>query len=480
MNNEKPTEYYNNSNDSAFDLGDRLEKTSTFSEEIMEKTPTRHTEKVDIEQGEHMARIQTNATVASMVEMADVDQEFYDTIPDGGYGWVVAVCGFLVNFIMFGTSAIWGVFADVFATTVLEGKSTTLGLTGIGALMEVTLNLFSPIGPMLSPLGPRLTLAFGAVLMSLGIILSSFITEMWHLYFTMGLVFGIGTALVYISVVSVIPQWFTTRRGTAMGICSAGSGMGGLALSPMVTSLVAKYGLPWAIRIIGLMAFCICTIAAFFIRTRLPPVTKNQQQKRLPINFSILKDANFIILLIGLVIALTGYLIPLFYIPTYARAFGVTESQSSNLVGVLCAMNALGRLILGFFADRIGRINTFFIVSVTAGLFCMVLWPFAKTYETMMAYSVLFGLTCGIYFPMSPPITATVVGPANTASGIAIMFLMSSIAGVGPPVGAAIQLATPNNGFLGIQLFTGVLYILGGSICFFLKVKMTKSFFSIL
>lgn len=60
MNNEKPTEHYINSNDSAFDLGDQLEKTSTFPEEIMEKTPTRLTEKADIEQGEHMARIQTS------------------------------------------------------------------------------------------------------------------------------------------------------------------------------------------------------------------------------------------------------------------------------------------------------------------------------------------------------------------------------------------------------------------------------------
>ncbi|CAO3698835.1 unnamed protein product [Rhizopus stolonifer] len=381
---------------------------------------------------------------------------------------------------MFGTSTVWGVFADAFATTVLEGKSTTLGLMGIGALMEVTLNLFSPIGPMLSPLGPRLTLAFGAVLMSLGIILSSFITEMWHLYFTMGLVFGIGTAMVYISIVSVIPQWFTTRRGTAMGICSAGSGIGGLALSPMVTSLVAKYGLPWAIRIIGLMAFCICTIAAFFIRTRLPPVTKNQQQKRLPINFSMLKDVNFIILLTGLVIALTGFLIPLFYIPTYARSYGVDATQSANLVSVLCAMNAVGRLVLGYFADRIGRINMYSIVSILAGLFCMVVWPFAKTYETMMAFSALFGFTCGIYFPLSSPITATVVGADNIASGISIMFLMSSIAGIGPPVGAAIQLATPNNGYLGLQLFSGLLYVLGGTICFLLKIKMTKSFFSIM
>jgi MFS family permease len=36
------------------------------------------------------------------------------------------------------------------------------------------------------------------------------------------------------SVVAVIPQWFTTKRGAAMGISSAGTGIGGLALSPMV------------------------------------------------------------------------------------------------------------------------------------------------------------------------------------------------------------------------------------------------------
>jgi MFS family permease len=188
-------------------------------------------------------------------------------------------------------------------------------LMGVGSLMIVTLNLFAPVGPLLAPLGANLTLAFGTVVMSLGIITAGFSTEVWHLYITMGLVFGIGSSLVYMSIVAVIPQWFTTRRGTAMGISSAGSGFGGLALSPMVTSLVQKYGLPWAHRIIGLMAFGICMIAACLIRTRLPPNAKKQPIKS-PIKLSMLKDINFIIMLAGVVIALFGYLIPLFYLPS--------------------------------------------------------------------------------------------------------------------------------------------------------------------
>ncbi|EIE82132.1 hypothetical protein G6F47_004798 [Rhizopus delemar] len=447
----------------------------------IEKLPTIHTEKYDVEQGklEQVDRVQTNVTVASMVELPEPDDAFYDTIPNGGYGWVIAVCGFLINFIMFGTSAIWGVFSNAYATTVLAGKATTMELMGVGSLMIVTLNLFAPVGPLLAPLGANLTLAFGTVVMSLGIITAGFSTEVWHLYITMGLVFGVGSSLVYMSVVAVIPQWFTTRRGTAMGISSAGSGFGGLALSPMVTSLVQKYGLPWAHRIIGLMAFGICMIAACLIRTRLPPNAKKQPIKS-PIKLSMLKDVNFIIMLTGVVIALFGYLIPLFYLPTYARSFGVSASQSSNLVGVACAMNAIGRLVLGAIADRIGRINMFAIASTSSGLFCMLLWPFAKTYETMMAFAVLFGFTCGIYYALAPPITATVVGPDNIASGLSILFVMSSIAGVGPPIASAIQLATPNSGYIGVQMFSGSVYIVGSAICMILKVKMTGSLFSVM
>ncbi|KAG0990085.1 hypothetical protein G6F28_009393 [Rhizopus arrhizus] len=281
-----------------------------------EKPPTVHTEKYDVEQGELKAvdRVNTNVTMASMIELPESDNAFYETIPDGGYGWVIAACGFLSNFIMFGISAVWGVFSNAYATSTLEGKSTTLELMGVGSLMVVMLNLFSPVGSLCIRLGIKTTMGIGTFLMALGMIMGGFSTEVWHLYVTLGLVFGFGSSLVYMSIVSVIPQWFSTRRGTAMGLSSAGSGFGGLAISPMVTSLVEKYGLPWAHRIIGLMAFGICAIASCLIRTRLPPGAEKQPMKS-PIKLSMLKDFNFVIMLAGVVIALFGYLIPLFYLP---------------------------------------------------------------------------------------------------------------------------------------------------------------------
>ncbi|KAG1540851.1 hypothetical protein G6F49_012025 [Rhizopus delemar] len=283
-----------------------------------EKLPTVHTEKYDVEQGEleTVDRVNTtnyvDVTIASMIELPEPDSTFYETIPDGGYGWVIAACGFLSNFIMFGISAVWGVFSNAYATSTLEGKSTTLELMGVGSLMVVMLNLFSPVGSLCIRLGIKTTMGIGTFLMALGMIMGGFSTEVWHLYVTLGLVFGFGSSLVYMSIVSVIPQWFSARRGTAMGLSSAGSGFGGLAISPMVTSLVEKYGLPWAHRIIGLMAFGICAIASCLIRTRLPPGAEKQPMKS-PIKLSMLKNFNFVIMLAGVVIALFGYLIPLFF-----------------------------------------------------------------------------------------------------------------------------------------------------------------------
>jgi MFS family permease len=143
-------------------------------------------------------------------------------------------------------------------------------------------------------------------------------------------------------------------------------------------------------------------------------------------------------------------------------------------------MNAMGRLILGYFADHIGRLNMFMIASTFSGLFCMLLWPFAKTYETMMAFAILFGFTCGIYYTLAAPITASVVGAENISSGLSILFVISSAAAVGPPISSAIQMATPDNGYIGIQMFSGAVYIFGSLICLTLKIKMTGSLISIM
>ncbi|KAI8379137.1 major facilitator superfamily domain-containing protein [Radiomyces spectabilis] len=463
---------------SSFDPANELTITAPPDLEKQSTTEKNTDHSSQLEKLDTVHTIHTNVDAGSIIEPPS-DAAFYESIPNGGYGWFIAVAGFLSNFVMFGAASIWGVFSNAYATSILQNKASSVELMGVGSTMIACLNLLTPLSPVLAKLGARVVMAIGSVMMSLGLILAGFSYEIWHLYLTQGVLFGCGASLVYMSIVSVVPQWFTTRRGTAMGISSAGTGFGGLALSPMASSLIAQYGLPWAYRIIGLMSFGICMISTFLMRTRLPPNFR-KQPIRSPIKPEMLKDMNFVLWLLGAVIALTGYFIPLYVLPKYAASVGVSAANASTIVGVACALNAIGRLVLGWVADKIGRLNMYIIANIFAGLFCMLLWPFAKTYGALMAFAVLWGTVCGIYFALAPPITATIVGMEKTSSGLAILFVASAVSSVGPPIASAIQTATPNEGYIGVQMFAGSVYIFGSLMCIVLKIKMTKSVFAVI
>lgn len=57
-----------------------------------------------------------------------------------------------------------------------------------------------------------------------------------------------------------------------------------------------------------------------------------------------------------------------------------------------------------YIADRIGRMNALIICNIISGLSSFLIWVFAYDYNTMMAFAVVFGLVCSIYFSSSKSI----------------------------------------------------------------------------
>ena len=127
---------------------------------------------------------------------------------------VVAVAGFLSNFVVFGVSTIWGellmqqrddeklianlgVFSQAFATSILQGKASTLELMTVGSTANVCLNIFTPLSVLFVRYGTRFNYGLGSILMCAGIVLAGFSTEIWQLYLTFGILFGLGASFVY-------------------------------------------------------------------------------------------------------------------------------------------------------------------------------------------------------------------------------------------------------------------------------------------
>src|SRR3984885_5616611 len=98
-------------------------------------------------------------------------------------------------------------------------------------------------GLWLSRGGPRVVAATGGLLYGAGLVLASFSNRgLWWLYFSHGVIVGIGLGFCNIVPIAVLAKWFPDRRGLMTGIAVGGFGAGGVITAPVATHLIQSVG----------------------------------------------------------------------------------------------------------------------------------------------------------------------------------------------------------------------------------------------
>ncbi|XP_064615167.1 uncharacterized protein LOC135479278 [Liolophura sinensis] len=182
--------------------------------------------------------------------------------PDGGWGWMVVFSSFLIHVVADGIVYSFGIFYVEFLDFFKGGKGET---AWVGSLVPgITLS----VGPIASALtnkyGCRPVTIAGALIASTGFILSLFAPNIYYLYFSFGVLSGLGFGLIYLPAIVIVTNYFEKRRAFATGLAVCGSGCGTFIFAPLSKWLLDQFGWKGAILIqAGIILNCVALGALF-------------------------------------------------------------------------------------------------------------------------------------------------------------------------------------------------------------------------
>jgi MFS family permease len=335
--------------------------------------------------------------------------EKVDVPPDGGIAWLYVVCCFLINAHTWGINSVcllglspislranfsqsYGVFLAHYLSNNTFPGASPLEYAFIGGLSISMALAVSPVATICCrKFGTQATLGIGIILETAGLLGASWASQIWHLFLSQGIAFGMGMGFLFVASVGIIPQWFTKKRSFANSIGAAGSGVGGLIYSLATNAMIKSIGLPWAFRVLAILGFAVNGICAILVRDR----NKAVGAIHLAFDIKLFRRVEFLLLLGWGFFSMLGYIVLLFSLPNYARSIGLSAKQGSVIGAVLNLGQALGRPAVGYFSDAAGRLNLAGSCTFASGLFCLVIWIFAKSYGVLIFFAIIVGTVAG-------------------------------------------------------------------------------------
>jgi MFS family permease len=153
------------------------------------------------------------------------------------YGWVVLGAAFVIITMSIGTLFTLGVFLRPIEESMGWSRS---GIGAIGLFNWIVMGAGGVVSGFVSDrLGTRRVVLVGAIVLGLGLVLSSYVQQVWQLYVTFGLLVGAGVSAFYVPLTVLAIKWFEGRRGMAAAIVSAGNGLGTSIFGRVGTGIVA-------------------------------------------------------------------------------------------------------------------------------------------------------------------------------------------------------------------------------------------------
>ncbi|OJJ07373.1 hypothetical protein ASPVEDRAFT_46715 [Aspergillus versicolor CBS 583.65] len=374
--------------------------------------------------------------------------------PNGGIiAWLHVAGGFMLFFNTWGMMNTFGVFQTYYESGALIQRSSS-DISWIGSVQATMLLMVGFItGPIYDRGYLRPLLIAGTFGTVFGLMMLSLCKEYWQILLAQGFCVGIGAGCLFVPCVSILPTYFSSKLGAALGLAVSGSSLGGIIYPIVLHRLIGPLGFGWAVRVIGFIALGTLLLPIVVMRQRVKP-----SKARALIDWTAFSDIPFLVLVTAGLIAFMGLFTLFFYISYLGSARHLTsDDMAFYLVPILNAASCFGRTIPNAMADRLGAFNIIVPCCMMVGILLLCL--IAVTNQAgLIVITVLSGFFSGALIGL-PPLCFVAITKDKSKIGTRIgmgfgMMAFGVLAG-GPGAGDILSGSGSMN-WTGVWIFGGV------------------------
>ena len=372
------------------------------------------------------------------------------------YGWRVVAVGFILFVLMYGTRFSFGLYIKPLAGYFLTNRASISGSQSLFMAVYAVFSLLA--GTLVNRYGPKRMVVGGALLIGVGMLLSSQITSVWQYFITYGVLVGIGSGATYVPAMGAVSKFFTRRRNFALGITAAGGGIGHFLFPPFVQKMLEVKGWETAFFSTGLLILVFgLSLPWVLLRGRglpedagiqtLKESSAKEEAKSLQSPGGAMEEPFKKHYTLRQAMAtrpfwtyVVGYFIFCFmidgtlfvHLPPYLTDKGFSGQTAATAFGYIGVISTAAMVLLGPLGDKV---NKRILMTAMFGAQTLLLYWLIHIDGTLSLWGITIfcGLFVGIIVPLTVSFLAEIFGSRNVSSILGAATIAYGIAGLIAP-----------------------------------------------
>lgn len=330
-------------------------------------------------------------------------------------GWFIVAALFVTMLLVFGSGYDT---VPVFVPALLNGfpnwSHAQVSLLPSMLALSAGLSVL-PIGWLIDRVEARIVIIAGAILAAGAFLIASrshSLTPMMGAYLVLGVGISAGTVL---PASLVLANWFTERRGLAMGVAISGSTVGGMTMTLLASHVIQRWG--WRAAYVTLavpMILIAAPLVFMLVRSRPPGEVKltvaqgAEMLEGFEVREALRTRSFWMIIIVQFAFAFTAAGAAI-HMVAYLENVGYKAGAAALAMSLMFGFAAMGKIAMGFIADRITARRALALdLAISSGGLALALA--AARPGMILAFVPIYGISFAAPLTLLPLVVAESLG----------------------------------------------------------------------